>query len=280
MTVNRRLSPSNAPVDADATVVVREVDDVLELEDISQLLLRVWDQTGESRPVTVSLLRALGTTGNYVCGAFLDGRVVGAAVGFYALSDGTLHSHITGVDPECQARNIGSRLKHHQREWARRRAINMITWTFDPLIRRNAYFNLVKLGATATGYRRNLYGEMHDALNRGEESDRLLVEWPVLGTQPRPEKPATVDDALALVTMSSSGQPQAAAWTGGRATVLLPADIEAVRSAAPDAARAWRLVVRDVLEGAIDRGARIVAFDRERGYVLEAPAADPRTGPR
>src|SRR5437763_17197337 len=50
-------------------------------------------------------------------------------------------------------------------------------WTTDPLIRRNAYFNLAKLGAEAPQYLVDFYGEMRDAFNAGDESDRLLIRW-------------------------------------------------------------------------------------------------------
>ena len=50
-------------------------------------------------------------------------------------------------------------------------------WTFDPLVARNAYFNLHKLGAVADRFERNFYGEMTDTLNRGERTDRVVVRW-------------------------------------------------------------------------------------------------------
>ena len=55
--------------------------------------------------------------------------------------------------------------------------LNRVTWTFDPLVRRNAYFNLVKLGATAVAFHRDFYGSMHDTVNAGDLSDRILIEW-------------------------------------------------------------------------------------------------------
>ena len=53
----------------------------------------------------------------------------------------------------------------------------MIAWTYDPLIRRNAYFNLAKLGARPVEYLPNFYGAMDDAINGGTETDRMLVRW-------------------------------------------------------------------------------------------------------
>lgn len=61
-----------------------------------------------------------------------------------------------------------------------------------PLVRRNAYFNLVKLGARATDYLPDCYGPMHDGLNRGEASDRLFVEWDLLSPPPSGRPRATI----------------------------------------------------------------------------------------
>ncbi|GAA2791071.1 hypothetical protein GCM10020219_072970 [Nonomuraea dietziae] len=44
-------------------------------------------------------------------------------------------------------------------------------------MRRNAYFNIAKLGARPFEYVENFYGRMADSINEGDESDRLVVEW-------------------------------------------------------------------------------------------------------
>ena len=58
-----------------------------------------------------------------------------------------------------------------------------MTWTFDPLVRRNAYFNTVKLAARPVNYLVDFYGEMTDEINTGQGSDRLLVQWPLLAPE-------------------------------------------------------------------------------------------------
>ncbi|WP_083459218.1 GNAT family N-acetyltransferase [Jiangella muralis] len=259
-------------------VTVREATGVAEFEAVSALLSRVWNRSPGSSQVTVSLLRALSMTGNYVGAAFVEGRMAGAAVAFFAPDDGSLHSHIAGVDAECRARDVGFLLKCHQRTWALGRGIRSVTWTFDPLVRRNAYFNLVKLGARATAYLPDFYGPMHDGLNRGEESDRLLVEWDLLSpaavaaADARWSRPS-VGEHPALIEVGE-GSLHVVPWTGGAAFVPVPEDIEQVRIEDPRLAQAWRHRVRDVLAGAMDRGAEITGFDRQRGYVI-APTPTP-----
>src|SRR3712207_7442617 len=64
------------------------------------------------------------------------------------------------------------RSKLHQRAWAIARGVHEVAWTFDPLVARNAWFNLTKLGARATEYLPNFYGPMDDGINGADESDR------------------------------------------------------------------------------------------------------------
>ena len=85
-------------------------------------------------------------------------------------------------------RNVGYALKLHQRAWALQRGIATITWTFDPLVRRNAYFNLAKLGVRATRYLPNFYGAMQDPINAGDDTDRLLVDWDLASPPKRPDR--------------------------------------------------------------------------------------------
>jgi predicted GNAT superfamily acetyltransferase len=156
---------------------IRELHGSREMHRAARLFARVWDVPG--LPLTPELLLALAHTGNYVAGALAGDELIAASVGFLGRSDGDdlLHSHITGVLPDARSKDIGFRLKQHQRTWCLDRGIRTVTWTFDPLVRRNAYFNLTKLGARATEYLVNFYGQMDDGINRGEESDRLVAHW-------------------------------------------------------------------------------------------------------
>ena len=160
-----------------AGVTVREVADLAELEDVVRLYSTIWGRDANP-PMTVELLRAFTKAGNYVGGAFEDGRLVGACVGFFhAPAEDALHSHIAGVAPSLNGRHVGFALKLHQRAWALLRGVSEIAWTFDPLVSRNAYFNLVKLGAQPAEYLPNFYGTMLDSINGDDDSDRLLVRW-------------------------------------------------------------------------------------------------------
>lgn len=157
-----------------ATRLLRELDDVAAA---SAVVTEVW---GDPALATTSLLRAYSHFGNPVVGAYDGTALCGVAIGFLAAEpDLHLHSHITCVVPSLQHSGIGVALKHAQRDWCRANDIASITWTFDPMQVRNAYFNLHKLGAVVREVLPNFYGSMDDDINRGQRTDRLVAWWPV-----------------------------------------------------------------------------------------------------
>jgi predicted GNAT superfamily acetyltransferase len=227
-----------------------------------------------------------------VTGAYDGEQLVGASVGFFAAPCGTsVHSHITGVAPAAQRRSIGRALKLHQRAWALARGVSRITWTYDPLVRRNAWFNLARLGATPLEYLPDFYGVMGDAVNGADSSDRLLTAW-ALDSEPVVRavagEPVVPDlaalraaGAVAVVSPGPDGGPVlTSAPSGVPRLVAVPPDVEALRAASPELAAQWRLAVRAALGDALDGGARVLGFAREGCYVVDGgvPAVVPETG--
>jgi predicted GNAT superfamily acetyltransferase len=110
-------------------------------------------------------------------------RLVGFVFGFpgFSAAPGGLrpkhYSHMLAVHPDYRDRGLGFALKRAQWQMARHQGLDRITWTFDPLLSRNAYLNIAKLGAVCNTYRREFYGEMRDGLNVGLPSDRFDVDW-------------------------------------------------------------------------------------------------------
>lgn len=268
-----------------AQIVIRELSALGDLEDVYALFDRIWRPDRSNPPVTVEHLRALTHAGNYVAGAYDGDELVGACVGFFAAPPGrSLHSHVAGVSAAARGRRVGFALKAHQRDWALAHGLSEITWTFDPLVRRNAYFNLAKLQARPSDYLVDFYGDMDDAINGGQGSDRLLVRW-------RLDAPEVVAacatgggvgavvpaGAVAALTESPSGRPLVAprsAWARvPRLLVGTPSDIEALRGTDPGTARQWRSAVRDVLGELIGGGARVAGFTRSGSYVVERTEA-------
>ena len=261
---------------------IHELGDLQDLVGLERLFAGVWGKTDEP-PISSDTLKALAHSGNYVAGAFVDGRLIGGLVGWLGGNpphDLHMHSHILGVLPDREARGLGFELKQHQRRWCLARGVRVMEWTTDPLVRRNAYFNLTKLGAEAPEYLVNFYGEMQDGINAGEESDRLLIHWhldsrrandAVAGrlTEPDLEKLKTWGDAT-ILSVGPDGQPVAQENSSRVLICQVPEDVVVLRATHPGLARRWRMALREALGGAMSRGYRIVGATRSGWYVLEA----------
>lgn len=238
-------------------VEIIEVHDTRDLIAVEALFRRVWSTREDRPPINADVLRALAYSGSYVALARdSEGEIAGAAVGFLSRDTTvdppapSLHSHIAAVAPGNERRGIGRALKLHQRDFAQRHGLTSITWTFDPLVRRNAAFN-ASLGVDFVAYHVDFYGAMADAVNAGHGSDRLLARW---GTT-RPCVACVADDPtlheVPLLDADASGRPVRGRGTGDRTWVAVPADIESLRLSDPALAKEWRTAVREALGSAL-----------------------------
>jgi predicted GNAT superfamily acetyltransferase len=163
------------------------------------------------------------------------------------------------LDP-YRDQHIGSALKLHQRVWALEHGIDTIVWTFDPLVRRNARVNLIKLGVDVEGFEVDFYGNMDDGINSGDPTDRLFAWW-------RLDSPRVY---AASAGRLGSLDPAELMIAGSRIVeVELPEDIVALRIAAPEIAAQWRISVREALLAAFAEGFRIIGVTENGNYVLE-----------
>ena len=229
---------------------IRTLETAGDMATIGTVFQQVW---GTVTPiVTVELLMAISHAGGYVAGAFESGNAVGASFGFLADHRGerALHSHVTGILPGVQHGGVGRAMKTHQRAWAADRGIGWIVWTFDPLVRRNAWFNIEVVGAHVTEYLQNFYGPMSDSINAHDESDRLVVAWPTSDDIARP----SVDPAAETTHVAT------------------PDDIVVLRRTDPGAATDWRFRLRDELAPLLAAGGVVTGFTRDGVYVVEHPA--------
>jgi predicted GNAT superfamily acetyltransferase len=232
---------------------VRPLQSLDDVRAASALLDRIWQ---ERRVMGAPLLRAMALHGGQVLGAFDGPDLVGALVGLVGLAEDRrpiLHSHITGVAPEVQHRGVGFLLKVAQREWCLARGIDVVTWTMDPMVARNARFNLHKLGAVADTFHRDYYGPMDDAFNRGERSDRLEIRWELRSDR---------------VTGAMEGEPPEPPQEGVE-LIPVPEDYHALRDHDPEGARRWRDELADALEKRFAEGYMAIGFLRRGAYVLE-----------
>jgi len=271
-------------------VQIRGLSEPADLQRFCALVDEIWHPTPGNEPVTAEFLRALAHAGSYVAGAFLGDELVGASVGFFASPAArSMHSHLAGVSSRLLGQHIGFALKLHQRAWALSRGVTSITWTFDPLVCRNAYFNIAKLAARPVEYLPDFYGAMEDDINSGDDSDRLLVHWPLaddpvarasqgerLGADAGDLRAAGASVAL---DCDASGFPIIIQNGDGAAPIVLvgvPQNIETTRRDNREAARQWRRAMRQVLGGLLAEGGRVTGFDRSGWYVVERGHPAPR----
>lgn len=274
------MAEANAAAAA-AGVVVREVAGAVELAGVCELFGQIWSEDPNDPSLSPLLLHALSHAGSYVAVAEAGEELLGACVGFFGLADQKweLHSHIAGVAARARGRSVGFALKTHQRAWALHRGLDQISWTFDPLVRRNAYFNLTKLAARPRAYLVDFYGPMTDGINSGDETDRLLAEWRLLdepvgwACAGRPGEP-DIDALLAAgatigLRADAAGGPVVENLDGSTVLVGIPADIEQQRVEDRAKAVAWRRGLREVLGGLLSDGAVVTGFARAGWYVVQ-----------
>lgn len=226
------------------------------------------------------MLTTIALNGGVVLLAY-DGAIpIGFCFGFLGLTpDGRLKhcSHRNGVLPAYRGNGVGFALKLAQREHVLAQGIDLITWTFDPLLTQNGRLNLHKLGAICNTYQRNVYGETRDMLNQGLPTDRFLVEWWVSSkwVQNRAgciQTQANVPPMSQYKTMSkvqANGddheiRPSATTEIPDSEAFLfeVPSNFNALKTHTPELAQEWRYYTRSFFENAF--AANYIAIDLVR----------------
>lgn len=240
-------------------IEVRNFDQALALRDFFN---SVWQEGDDVVPLDIIL--ATVHAGGYAAMVLQGEKVIAGSYGFLGQRDGELilHSHATA----SLAPGVGFELKQHQLRWASARRVSAITWTFDPLIRRNCVFNFEKLGAQAIEYLPNFYGAMGDVINVGDESDRFFAYWSTSS------KSESLQSASQTAISNENGAPILRSFDSREPFwVELPVDIESLRKVNALLTHQWRLQVRAVLQDVMESGGRVVAMRKDREAFLVVP---------
>jgi predicted GNAT superfamily acetyltransferase len=262
------------------------------MTSVEELQRAVWPGS-ETDVVPAHMLIAATHNGGLVIGAFLDDQIIGFVFGFPGIEfipDGPRPkhcSHMMGIHPDHQDSGVGFALKRAQWQMVRHQGLDHITWTYDPLLSRNAYLNIAKLGAVCDTYRRSEYGDMRDGLYAGLPSDRFQLDWWVNTRRVerrlsnRPRRPLKLEnfskaELQPLYTPSSgpSGLMQPpehfSALEGRLALAEIPSDFSTLKDADFPLARDWRFFSREVFEAAFATGYIVTDFvyDQSRSFYV------------
>lgn len=267
-------------------VEIRTLTGLDELAEVEAIQHVVWDN-----PSTIIYRNALinfSRNGALVLGAVDEGRIVGFLLSYLgiehqdsdrpAMANLKLVSQRMAVLPEYRDRGIGYALKLAQRDYALKQGIRLITWTYDPLLTRNAHLNIRKLGAIVREYWRDYYGTASSPQVVLGSSDRFVVEWWVTGNRVEQRmsgkrggltlnqytdanaqvlNPAEMVDNSFVRPGNAIYQPQ-----GMVVLVEVPDEYNAIVKHDPDLARAWREHSRDVLVSTLTSGYTVTDFVR------------------
>ena len=277
--------------------VCRTIDTPEELAEVEALQRIVWPGA-DLEIVPAHVLLTAAHNGGLAAGAWAGERLAGFVFGFLGFHEAEMArrlkhcSHMLGVHPDFRSAGVGYALKTYQREHVLRQGLDRITWTFDPLLARNAQLNIAKLGAVSNTYLANLYGEMRDGLNAGLPSDRFQVDWWIATRRVADRLSRTPVERARCADLTAAGaawlnppgpagtpQPPASSApvveAGATVLVEIPADFLALKAADPALALRWRLGTRGAFEALFRQGYAVTDFLREPGsrpraaYVLK-----------
>jgi len=282
-----------------AAPVIRVLESPEDMTSVESLQRAIWPGS-ETEVVPAHVLITAIHNGGLLVGAFQGDRLVGFVFGFPGIEftpDGPRPkhcSHMLGIHPDQRDSGLGFALKRAQWQMVRHQGLDHITWTYDPLLSRNAYLNIAKLGAVCNTYRRSEYGDLRDGLNAGLPTDRFQVDWWIhsrrverrLGKRPRrPLKLENFSKAALqpLYSPHEAGAPSSAGpWlrppehfsplNGKLALAEIPSDFLALKNAEFGLARDWRFFSRELFETAFAAGYIVTDFvyDQRRSFYVLA----------
>ena len=263
--------------------VIREAESEAEYHEVEDLQREAWGFS-DLDIVPAATFIATRWAGGLVLGAFDRDRMIGFAYGFPAYEDGraSIHSHMLAVKPEYRNAQAGFYLKLAQRDFALRKGIDEITWTFDPLQSLNAHLNFAKLGVISRRYIVNFYGETTSSpLHQGFGTDRLWVRWLLTSDRVRervePDRQAmrSSDPAFDLdyqrqsaLVSNEEGLPRladfGAALSNKHCLIEIPHDITSIKERDPDRGRVWREATRAAFLAGLEAGFTVQDFLRKK----------------
>lgn len=256
----------------ETSILIRDIDSRSEMSAVEKLQVDIWG-VPDLDVVPLSQMAAATASGGVLIGAFDGNALVGFAYGFVGFENGKFvhHSHMLAVRSEYRSHDLGFRLKITQRDRVLQQGIEIMTWTFDPLQSRNAYFNFNKLGVTSDLYFVDFYGDNASSFLHRNGTDRLWVTWRlaserVVARLDRKQKMDPPSNIPVLVKVGEDETPirndLAELRSGDRVVIEVPSNINALESGNAELAAAWRQATRAAFTEALRQGYFVEDFYR------------------
>ncbi len=150
---------------------IGEVTAAPDLAEASRLYRDVFGYTKPEASLNTRLLMAMTANGGSAVGAWdATNRLVAFGYGFAGFAGGEhyFYSQAVVVADGLQGVGLGRKIKQEQRRLALAKDLHRMRWAYNPILSRNAHFNLSVLGAVGRWFAPDCYGD-------GES--RLVVEW-------------------------------------------------------------------------------------------------------
>ncbi len=236
---------------------------------------QVWGSTYDVVPAAI--VQVARHVGGLAIGAFeADGHLGGFVFGLTGIDDDNIPvhwSHMLGVRDHLRNAGVGRRLKEAQRHELERRRISRMYWTYDPLIAKNAHFNLNVLGARVVRFTPNAYGDTGSPLHHGLPTDRLVVAfdtaWTNGGDQAHHHRAmadsSATDHTIPLLTAERRADDPPQLSNGElppRFRLEIPLDFATLLAHASDSARRWHAATREHFQWAFAHGYVAVGLQR------------------
>ena len=160
-------------------MTIRPLHTIDEFRQVLELEKAIWGYEDSDDAVGIPVFVITVKRGGILLGAFDGDRMIGFVYSLAGLKHGRpmQWSHMLGVIEGYRATGIGRDLKLEQRRLALEMGLDLMEWTYDPLVAVNAHLNFNRLGVVVEDYVLNVYGDSSSPLHRGTPTDRFIAQW-------------------------------------------------------------------------------------------------------
>ena len=275
-------------------MTIRPLHTIDEFRQVLELEKLIWGYEDSDDAVGIPVFVITVKRGGILLGAFDGDRMIGFVYSLAGLKHGTpmQWSHMLGVIDTYRATGIGRALKLEQRRMAIEMGLDLMEWTYDPLVAVNAHLNFNRLGVIVEDYVVNVYGDSSSPLHKGTPTDRFIAQWwmrsprvVALVGAPNGDAPPRFGDLPVVNTVVDDGTWLACAGVdlasgAEELAIAIPADFNGMLERAPALGDAWRMASRKLFGHYLNGGYRVTGFlfgpgPREGRYRLTRRPAGP-----